>query len=39
MLDKADDQFEILFKYYETLKMYEGNLNDLTNTINIFNDD
>lgn len=39
MIDGDDDQFEIMFKYYETIKNYQQNLGDLHNTIKMFNDD
>lgn len=38
-LDEADDMFEILFKYYETIKNYQGNLEDMHNKINTYNED
>jgi hypothetical protein len=38
-LDNDDDTFEILFKYYETLKNYQGNINGLIKRIKDYNED
>ncbi len=38
-LNDNDDMFEILFKYYETLKNYQTNLEDMGNKIYTYQED
>lgn len=38
-LDNDDDQFEIMFKYYETLRGYQRNLDDLLSKIRTYDED
>jgi len=39
LFEEGDDQFEIMFKYYETLKMYSMDMHDLKDSVKAFNDD
>jgi hypothetical protein len=38
-IDKEDDKFEMLFKYYESLKGYQRNLQELSQIMGQYNNE